>query len=99
MRWKWGYKIYRKTAKTELINSKLFEQDDRKKEFVRLISQSLINLGYIETAELLEKEAGVKIENDNISEFRDLVIRGKWKNVIDALIHFNIPNKSLMCAK
>lgn len=79
---------------TGLLELKPFEQQDRRSEIIRLISQSLVDLGLTDTATLLEKETGIKIEEENISYFRNLLIKGKWNLAIDSLKNFNLNHKS-----
>eukprot|EP00164_Ancoracysta_twista_P001040 GFYU01001357.1.p1 GENE.GFYU01001357.1~~GFYU01001357.1.p1 ORF type:complete len:538 (-),score=141.78 GFYU01001357.1:250-1863(-) len=63
-----------------------------KNELVRLITQTLSGLGYSESANLLQKESSILLEEDFVKEFRQGVLSGQW-DLVDSLIgRFNITN-------
>ncbi|KAI1306428.1 hypothetical protein EDD11_004759 [Mortierella claussenii] len=47
-------------------------------ELVRLMVQSLQNLGYQKSAEELEAESGYQLESPTVTRFRECVLRGTW---------------------
>mmetsp|Transcript_675 Transcript_675/g.917 ORF Transcript_675/g.917 Transcript_675/m.917 type:complete len:609 (-) Transcript_675:191-2017(-) len=50
-------------------------------ELIRILVQSMKDLGCKRSAESLEKESGVSMEKDSVQEFRDGVENGDWKKV------------------
>jgi hypothetical protein len=40
--------------------------------------QSLISLGYTDSARSVETESGVVLQSDAVSQFRALILRGAW---------------------
>lgn len=47
-------------------------------ELVRVILQTLTDLGFNASAELLQQESSVQLESDNVHKFRDAVMQGSW---------------------
>lgn len=56
-----------------------------REEFVRLVIQSLRDVGYIESAATLEAESGYTMESSEVSEFRQYVLEGAWDKAGTAL--------------
>jgi WD repeat-containing protein 26 len=50
----------------------------KREEYIRLILQSLFELGYNDSAKLLEKESGFQFETKGIGELRESILEGKW---------------------
>ncbi|KAF7729776.1 hypothetical protein EC973_003855 [Apophysomyces ossiformis] len=50
----------------------------RKDELVRVLVQSLQNLGYRDAAEILEHESGITMEPETVVQFRQAVLQGAW---------------------
>ncbi|EJD05675.1 WD40 repeat-like protein [Fomitiporia mediterranea MF3/22] len=65
--------------RVNLPGTRLFEDSciDRE-EFVRLLIQSLRDVGYLESATTLEMESGYQMEAPGVSQFRSYVLSGKW---------------------
>ncbi|KAI8371809.1 WD40-repeat-containing domain protein [Blakeslea trispora] len=87
-------------TKQSLINTS--QQADatnhiRRDELVRLMLQSLNDLGYNDTATALETESGVSLESAIISEFRVSIQKGQWSKAenllpkIPFLLPVNVP--------
>ncbi|KAI9360147.1 WD40-repeat-containing domain protein [Pilaira anomala] len=51
----------------------------RDDELVRLMLQSLIDLGYNEAAGSLELESGITLESDLVETFRHCILQGEWQ--------------------
>ncbi|KAI6022746.1 WD40 repeat-like protein [Pisolithus marmoratus] len=49
-----------------------------REEFVRLVIQSLRDVGYIESATTLEAESGYSLEAPEVSEFRQYILNAEW---------------------
>ncbi|KAG0185510.1 hypothetical protein DFQ28_009212 [Apophysomyces sp. BC1034] len=49
-----------------------------KDELVRVLLQSLQNLGYRGAADVLEHESGIVLESETVSQFRQAVLQGVW---------------------
>ena len=52
-----------------------------KSELVRIMSQAMMELGYVESASMLQREAHVDMEARPIQLFREAVLRGDWQEV------------------
>ncbi|KAJ3103927.1 hypothetical protein HDU97_009739 [Phlyctochytrium planicorne] len=63
-------------------------------EVVRLITQTLKDLGYSHTAESLEQESGIKLESPNVGLFRRALLDGEWEAAEDFLPSLEIPDAS-----
>ncbi|KAJ8330679.1 hypothetical protein O5D80_001192 [Batrachochytrium dendrobatidis] len=57
----------------------------RQKEMVRLMLQSLTQLGYSHTALCLQQESGLVLESPSMSQFRKAVLVGDW-DLVERLI-------------
>ncbi|KAJ3182334.1 hypothetical protein HDU87_008497 [Geranomyces variabilis] len=68
---------------TTLAPSRLHTQ--REEELVRLMVQSLQDMGLSDTAKTLQRESGRSLESPVVSEFREAVLTGKW-DVVTRLI-------------
>ncbi|WFC98325.1 hypothetical protein MYAM1_001051 [Malassezia yamatoensis] len=88
--------------------SKQNAQDDlcrpfERQELVRVLLQSLHNLGLDESYEALRRETQVDVESLVIAQFRDAVLRGDWKDagehlsraINDASVQIKAPSKQL----
>ncbi|KAI8138505.1 WD40-repeat-containing domain protein [Fennellomyces sp. T-0311] len=51
----------------------------KKEELVRLILQSLNDLGYRDAAGTLQKDSGIALESDTVSRFRQGILSGDWR--------------------
>ncbi|KAG2158482.1 WD40 repeat-like protein [Suillus bovinus] len=61
-----------------------------REEFVRLVIQSLRDVGYIESAATLEAESGYSLEAPEVSEFRQHILRGAWSDAEHLLIELGV---------
>ncbi|KAG2147191.1 WD40 repeat-like protein [Suillus cothurnatus] len=61
-----------------------------REEFVRLVIQSLRDVGYIESAATLEAESGYSLEAPVVSEFRQHILRGAWTNAEPLLVELGV---------
>lgn len=57
-----------------------------REEFVRLLLQTLKDVGYLETANVLEQESGYSYETAHVAAFRNAVMNGKWDLVENGLV-------------
>ena len=82
--------------------------DKHKQELVRLIIQSLGDMGYSyvflilisiskisQSAQFLEKESGTTLESPNVIEFRKSIYQGNWNQVESLLSTLLIPSQDL----
>ncbi|CAG8589791.1 8173_t:CDS:10 [Paraglomus brasilianum] len=60
-------------------------ENPRKKELVRLIVQSLQDMGYSQSASLLESESSCKLESQAVAQFREGVLKGDW-DLVESLL-------------
>lgn len=61
-------------------------------EFVRLMIQSLNDVGYHESAAALEAESGYAVEAPEVASFRRAVLDGAWDEAEAALGHLGLAN-------
>ncbi|KAK9832688.1 hypothetical protein WJX81_000101 [Elliptochloris bilobata] len=47
-------------------------------EYVRLLEQALASLGYLASAQLLERESGIPMQPEHVARFRSHVMEGRW---------------------
>ncbi|KAI0063418.1 WD40 repeat-like protein [Artomyces pyxidatus] len=61
-----------------------------REEFIRLVIQSLRDVGYVESAATLEAESGYVMETPQVAEFRQCVLEGAWTDAEAALMHLGV---------
>ncbi|KAF9052998.1 WD40 repeat-like protein [Panaeolus papilionaceus] len=61
-----------------------------REEFVRLVVQSLRDVGYVESAVTLEAESGYTLESQEVSQFRQHVLEGQWSKAEAALMRLGV---------
>ncbi|GAB5587157.1 hypothetical protein Unana1_02057 [Umbelopsis nana] len=66
----------------------------KKHELVRLMVQSLQDLGYSTSATALEKESGFLLESPPVIQFRQGVLQGEWEKVDDLLPSLQLKDKA-----
>ncbi|KAJ3989155.1 WD40 repeat-like protein [Lentinula detonsa] len=64
-----------------------------REEFVRLLLQSLRDVGYIESAATLEAESGFSMEEPQVRRFREYILSGMWSKAEDSLSRLGIVNE------
>ncbi|KAF8077731.1 WD40 repeat-like protein [Lyophyllum atratum] len=78
-------------AKLNLPGTTLYDDSyvDRE-EFVRLVIQSLRDVGYIESAATLEAESGYVMEEPEVYDFRQYILDGSWTKAEAALMRLGV---------
>ncbi|KAI0672732.1 WD40 repeat-like protein [Trametes maxima] len=78
-------------ARVSLPGRTLYEDSyvDRE-EFVRLIIQSLRDVGYMESAATLEAESGYIMETPEVAEFRRCILGASWESAETALVRLGV---------
>ncbi|KAF9558038.1 WD40 repeat-like protein [Agrocybe pediades] len=61
-----------------------------REEFVRLVIQSLRDVGYIESAATLEAESGYTMESPEVAQFRQYILDGMWAKAEAALMRLGV---------
>ncbi|PFH54156.1 hypothetical protein AMATHDRAFT_135352 [Amanita thiersii Skay4041] len=80
-------------ARINLPGTLLYEDDDShldREEYVRLVIQSLKDVGYIESAATLEAESGYSMETQEVSQFRQHILNGHWAKAEAALTRLGV---------
>ncbi|KAF8319378.1 WD40 repeat-like protein [Clavulina sp. PMI_390] len=67
-----------------------------REEYVRLVLQSLRDIGYTQTATVLEAESGYAFESDLIASFRESILEGRWDAVESVLRDVGVKNDDEM---
>ncbi|KAF9792158.1 WD40 repeat-like protein [Thelephora terrestris] len=81
-------------AHVSLPGRKLFSDSNvDREEFVRLVVQSLRDVGYIESAATLEAESGYTMESTEVAEFRNYVMEASWEQAEAALIRLGVTDE------
>lgn len=88
-------------AKVTLPGTTLYDDSFvSREEFVRLVIQSLRDVGYIESAATLEAESGYAMESPEVSQFRQYILDGLWSKAEMALERLGVQeNEGLWDAK
>ncbi|KAH0583630.1 hypothetical protein H2248_009246 [Termitomyces sp. 'cryptogamus'] len=78
-------------ARVSLPGTTLYDDTpvDRE-EYVRLVIQSLRDVGYIESAATLEAESGYIMEEAEVADFRQCILDGLWAKAEAALIRLGV---------
>ncbi|KAJ3161331.1 hypothetical protein HDU86_007113 [Geranomyces michiganensis] len=71
----------------------------REEELVRLMVQSLQDMGLSDTAKALQRESGRSLESPVVSEFREAVLSGKWDVVTRLLPSLDIDDDDMPTVK
>ncbi|KAI8982846.1 WD40 repeat-like protein [Trametes punicea] len=61
-----------------------------REEFVRLVIQSLRDVGYMESAATLEAESGYIMETPEVAEFRRCILDASWDSAEAALVRLGV---------
>ncbi|KAF7295397.1 WD-domain-containing protein [Mycena indigotica] len=82
----------RSIARVALPGTSLYPDDSNvdREEFVRLVIQSLRDVGYHESAATLEAESGYSMESPEVAEFRRYINDGLWSKAENALIALGV---------
>ncbi|KAJ7074314.1 WD40 repeat-like protein [Mycena amicta] len=77
----------RTIARVTLPGTSLYpdEPELNREEFVRLVIQSLRDVGYNESAATLEAESGYAMESPEVAQFRHYITDGQWAKVESSL--------------
>ncbi|KAJ3316741.1 hypothetical protein HDU76_001580 [Blyttiomyces sp. JEL0837] len=67
---------------------------DRREELLRLMVQSLTNMGYRDSASLLQKESGVILESATVTKFRSAILSGDWATAESLVPMLEVQQKS-----
>lgn len=78
------------TPRVTLPGTHLFEGSNiDREEFIRVVVQSLRDIGYVESAATLEAESGYVTESPDVVEFRQCIIDGLWDGAKSILTHLS----------
>ncbi|KAI0820195.1 WD40 repeat-like protein [Trametes gibbosa] len=61
-----------------------------REEFIRLVIQSLRDIGYTESAATLEEESGYIMETPEVAEFRRCILNASWDSAETALMRLGV---------
>nr|ANC28035.1 WD-repeat protein [Polyporus umbellatus] len=78
-------------SRVSLLGRTLYDDSfvDRE-EFVRLVIQSLRDVGYMESASTLEAESGYIMETSEVAEFRRCILDASWDSAEAALLRLGV---------
>ncbi|KAJ7047107.1 WD40 repeat-like protein [Mycena alexandri] len=81
-------------ARVTLPGSSLYDDSDvDREEFVRLVIQSLRDVGYIESAATLEAESGYTMETSDVADFRRFILEARWSKAENALQRLGVRDR------
>ncbi|KAJ6597194.1 WD40 repeat-like protein [Mycena vulgaris] len=81
-------------ARVTLPGSSLYDDSDvDREEFVRLVIQSLRDVGYIESAATLEAESGYAMETPEVADFRRFILEARWSKAENALQRLGVRDR------
>ncbi|KAI9486760.1 MAG: WD40-repeat-containing domain protein [Benjaminiella poitrasii] len=86
--------ITKKNSISNIQQQKTSSNNIKNDELVRLMLQSLFDLGYNDAATALQTESGISLESDIILKFRSSILQGEWQTAESLLpqIPFISPN-------
>ena len=61
-------------------------------EYIRLIEQALVGLGFTDVAQQLERSSGVQHQALEVSQFRAAILQGAWDEATRLLEHLRLGN-------
>lgn len=65
----------------------------RKVELIRLLEQSLQNLGFADIAKRLEKESHIQCQSENVNKLRESILEGRWDQAVSLLQHLKLESQ------
>ncbi|KAJ6630542.1 WD40-repeat-containing domain protein [Mycena sp. CBHHK59/15] len=81
-------------ARVTLPGSTLYDDSEvDREEFVRLVIQSLRDVGYIESAATLEAESGYAMEAPEVTDFRRFILEARWSKAENALHRLGVRDR------
>ncbi|KAJ6463825.1 WD40 repeat-like protein [Mycena vitilis] len=84
-------------ARVTLPGSSLYDDSDvDREEFVRLVIQSLRDVGYIESAATLEAESGYAMETPEVTDFRHFILEAQWSKAENALQRLGVQDREAL---
>ncbi|KAF7338070.1 WD-domain-containing protein [Mycena venus] len=84
-------------ARVTLPGTSLYDDSDvDREEFVRLVIQSLRDVGYIESAATLEAESGYAMETPEVTDFRQYILEARWSKAEDALHRLGVHDREAL---
>ncbi|KAJ7582958.1 WD40 repeat-like protein [Mycena floridula] len=87
-------------TRVSLPGTKLYDDSDvDREEFIRLVIQSLRDVGYSQSAATLEAESGYTMEAHEVSEFRQYVLDGFWTKAEAALLRLGVDDEDVWEAR
>ncbi|KAG6865928.1 hypothetical protein C0991_010429 [Blastosporella zonata] len=84
-------------AKVTLPGTNLYDDTPvNREEYVRLVIQSLRDVGYIESAATLEAESGFVMEAPEVADFRQCILDGSWTKAETALMRLGVTDEDAL---
>ncbi|KAJ7172204.1 WD40 repeat-like protein [Mycena filopes] len=84
-------------ARVTLPGSNLYDDSEvDREEFVRLVIQSLRDVGYIESAATLEAESGYAMETSEVADFRRFILEARWSKAESALHRLGVRDREAL---
>ncbi|KAJ7444832.1 WD40-repeat-containing domain protein [Mycena latifolia] len=81
-------------ARVTLPGSSLYDDSDvDREEFIRLVIQSLRDVGYVESAATLEAESGYAMETPEVADFRRFILEARWSKAENALQRLGVRDR------
>ncbi|KAJ7632831.1 WD40 repeat-like protein [Roridomyces roridus] len=81
-------------ARVSLPGSHLYDDSDvDREEFVRLVIQSLRDVGYHGSAATLEAESGYAMESQQVADFRRYILEARWSKAENALQRLGVEDR------
>ncbi|KAJ7085797.1 WD40 repeat-like protein [Mycena belliarum] len=81
-------------ARVTLPGSSLYDDSDvDREEYIRLVIQSLRDVGYVESAATLEAESGYAMETPDVADFRRFILEARWSKAEDALPRLGVRDR------
>ncbi|KAJ7709607.1 WD40 repeat-like protein [Mycena rosella] len=81
-------------ARVTLPGSSLYDDSDvDREEFIRLVIQSLRDVGYIESAATLEAESGYAMETPEVADFRRFILEARWSKAENSLQRLGVRDR------
>ncbi|THU82897.1 WD40 repeat-like protein [Dendrothele bispora CBS 962.96] len=82
-------------ARVNLPGTLLYEDSNvDREEFVRLVLQSLRDVGYKQAAAALEAESGYSMESSEVGQFKQYILDGLWSKAEASLTRLGLTNEA-----
>ncbi|EAS01706.3 WD domain, G-beta repeat protein (macronuclear) [Tetrahymena thermophila SB210] len=77
----------------------IFQDKKRRSEMIRIMIQTMHNLGLVQSAETLQKESSINLDSDILHGFKQSILNAEWNKALEYLEKTNADKESFFKAQ